>query len=142
MKVLEELDKLFAEKKLPLKRQEIQNNQSVYQGTFMVRPNKRIPFGIVVVHGEGAVDFQIAYKRIGYLTNYADKARVLELINELNMGKSFYYTVCLNADGEIMMKTMAKTTEDVRPLYEMLIVGSNVLRHVVEQIEKIIPPEE
>ena len=44
-------------------------------------------------------------------------------------------------DGEILMKTMAKTTEDVRPLYEMLIIGSNVLKFVTQEIEKVIPQE-
>lgn len=142
MSVLESLDKLFAEKKLPLKRQEIPNNQSLYSGQFMVRPGKRVPFGVVVVNGEGPVDFQISFKRIAYLTNYADKERVLELINELNLSKTYYYHLTLANDGELIMKTMAKTTEDVRPLYEMLIVGSNVLKLVTQEIEKIIPPTE
>lgn len=142
VKILEELDKLFAEKKLPLKRQEIPNNQSLYQGNFMVRQGKSVPFGVVVARGEGeTVDFQITFKRVAYLTNYAEKARVLELLNELNMNRTFYYHLCLADDGEILMKTMAKTTEDVRPLYEMLIIGSNVLKFVTQEIEKVIPQE-
>ncbi|AZP05227.1 hypothetical protein [Jeotgalibaca ciconiae] len=142
MQILEELDKLFAEKKLPLKRQEIVNNQTLYQGSFLVRPGKKVPFGIVIVNGEGVVDFQITFKQIGYLTNYNDKAKLLEVINELNLGKAFYYKVSLAGDGEILMRTMAKTTEDVRPLYEMLIVGSNVVKQVIQEVEKIAPPVE
>ena len=46
MQILDELDKLFAEKKLPLKKQEIVNNQTLYQGSFMAGPGKKVPFGI------------------------------------------------------------------------------------------------
>ena len=140
MSILSAIDKLFGEKKLPLKRQDIPNNQTLYQGSFMVYPGKQVPFGLVVVKGEGIVDFQINFKKITYLTNYADKEKVLELLNELNMQHTFYYKLCLAGDGEILMKTMAKTTEDVRPMYEMLIVGSNILKQAVTELEKIIPP--
>lgn len=142
MSVLEAIDKLFAEKKLPLKKQEIPNNQYVYQGTFNIRPDKQIPFGVVIVDGEGLVDYQISFKRLAYLTNYNDKAKVLELINELNQTIAFYFTVFLAGDGEIIMKMMAKTSEDVRPVYDTLIVGSNVAKHVMAELEKIIPPIE
>lgn len=141
LKILEEIEKLFTEKKLPLKRQEIPNNQSLYQGTFQIAPGKRVPFGVVVVNGEDLVDFQISFKRLAYLTNYGDKERVLETINDLNNDKTFYYRVCLAGDGEIYMKAMGKTTEDVRPLYEQLVIGSNIARHVVQEIEKIIAPK-
>lgn len=140
MKILEEIEKLFAEKKLPLKRQEIPNNQSLYQGTFQIAPGKRVPFGVVIVNGEEMVDFQISFKRLAYLTNYADKDKVLELMNDLNNSKTFYYRVCLAGDGEIYLKAMGKTTEDVRPLYEQLVIGSNIAKLVVEEIEKIITP--
>lgn len=140
--IISEIDKLFAEKKLPLKKQAIQNNQTLYQGSFMVYPGKRVPFGLVIVNGEGVVDFQINFKKITYLTNYSDKEKVLELINDLNMQHTFYYKLGLAGDGEIMMKTMAKTTEDIRPMYEMLIVGSNILKQVVTELEKMIPATE
>lgn len=141
MSVLEALDQLFAEKKLPLKRQEISNNQYLYQGTFMVRPGEKIPFGVVVAGDGNLVDYQVSYKRLAYLTNYADKPKILELINELNQTKSFYYTIFLAGDGEIAMKAMAKTTEDVQTVYETLIVGSNVAKLVMEELEKVIPAQ-
>lgn len=142
MTVVEALDQLFTEKKLPIKRQEIQNNQHVYQGTFNIRPDKKIPFGVVVVGGEGIVDYQISFKRLAYLTNYGDKGKVLELINELNQTIAFYFTVFLAGDGEVIMKMMAKTSEDVRPVYDTLIVGSNIAKHIMAELEKIIPPTE
>ena len=142
VQILDELDKLFAEKKLPLKKQEIVNNQTLYQGSFMAGPGRKVPFGIVVINGEDVVDFQITFKQIAYLTNYSDKTQLLEVLNELNLTKAFYYKVCLANDGEVLMKTMAKTTEDVRPLYEMLVVGSNVVKHVLEEVEKITGPAE
>ena len=140
MKILEEIEKLFAEKKLPLKRQDIPNNQSLYQGTFQLEPGKSVPFGVVIVNGEEMADFQISFKRLAYLKNYADKEKILDLMNELNNSKTFYYRVCLAGDGEIYMKAMGKTTEDVRPLYEQLVIGSSIAKRVVQEVEKIITP--
>ncbi|NLB99329.1 MAG: hypothetical protein GX788_06865 [Lactobacillales bacterium] len=143
LKILEEIEKLFAEKKLPLKRQEIPNNQSLYQGTFQIAPGKSIPFGVVIVNGEEMADFQISFKRLAYLSNYADKEKILDLINDLNNSKTFYYRVCLAGDGEIYMKAMGKTTEDVRAMYEQLVIGSSIAKRVIEEVEKIIvPPSE
>lgn len=140
MKVLEAVDQLFAEKKLPIKRQEIAKNQSLYAGNFMIRPGKPVPFGVVIAPGEDLCDFQVSYKRLAYLNDYSKKGEVLELLNELNQGKTYYYTLVLGGDGEIMMKSHGKTSADVRGLYEVLIIGSNVARQVVAELEKIIPP--
>lgn len=142
MKILEAIDTLFSEKKLPLKRQDIPNNQYLYQGNFQIRPGRRIPFGLVIADGEEIVDFQISFKRLAYLTNYDDKTKILELLNELNNTKTFYYRACLAADGEIFLKAMGKTTEDVRPIYEQLVIGSRVAKLVIDELEKIIPPVE
>lgn len=140
MQVLEALDQLFSEKKLPIKRQAIPNNQSLYAGNFMIRPGKPLPFGVVVADGEELRDYQISYKRLAYLSDYSKKGEILELINELNQGKTYYYTVVLAGDGEILMKAHGKTSSDVRALYDVLIIGSNVAKLVVAELEKVIPP--
>jgi len=137
--IIEALDKVFQEKKMSLKSQPIQNNQFLYQGNFTISPERSLPFGVVIAKNEENSDFQISFRKLAYLNNYNDKAKVLELINELNQTKAFYYTLCLAGDGEIFIRLLGRTTLDVKPLYEMLVVGSNIAKVMIKELEEHIP---
>jgi hypothetical protein len=137
--ILEVLDKVFQEKGMPLKSHPIQNNQFLYQGNYTIGPERTLPFGIVIAKDAEESDFQISFRKLAYLNDYNDKAKALELINELNQTKTFYYTLCLAGDGEFFIQMLGRTTLDVKPLYEMLVIGSNIAKVVIAELEKQIP---
>ena len=79
------------------------------------------------------------FRKLAYLNNYADKVKLLELINELNQTKTFYYTLCLAGDGEIFLRLLGRSTTDVKPLYEMLVIGSNIAKVMTAELKSKFP---
>lgn len=101
--------------------------------------SQALPFGIVFDNKEeGIIDFQIVYHKLAYVTNFDAKNQVLEILNELNEMKTGYYRVCLAGDGEIYMRLLSRTTEDVRAAYEMMIVGSTIAKSILPKIEEAV----
>ena len=56
-------------------------------------------------------------------------------MNELNEIKTGYYNVYLAGDGEVFLRTLMRTSADVNPLYQTLIVGSTIAKNVIEELE-------
>ena len=137
--ILAALDQKFQEKGMPLKSHPIQNGQYLYQGKFNLDKEHSLPFGVVIAKDESESDFQISYRKLAYLNNYADKVNLLELINELNQTKTFYYTLCLAGDGEIFLRLLGRSTTDVKPLYEMLVIGSNIAKVMTAELKSKFP---
>ncbi len=137
-KITDNFEKILREKNLPLTKKEIENGQVLYNGAFRVTKSKRLPFGIVFDGRDNpTVDFQIIYNRLAYIQSFEQKAEVMELLNELNEMKSGYYRFCVRGDGEIYMRLLARTSEDVRSAYEMMVMGGNIARALLPEIEKI-----
>ena len=97
-------------------------------------------FGVVFDNKQDTetIDYQIVYHRVAYARNFEQKLEVLELLNELNEMKSGYYRFCLAGDGEIYMRLLARTTEEVQPVYEMMVMGGNIAKALLPEIEKLV----
>ena len=137
--IIEQIDQLFKEKGLPLERRQAPDGNHVYTGVFSKPDAKPISFNIVIQNAEDIADFQIVYGELAYATDYAKKPAVLEMLNELNMYKTGYYTAVLAGDGEIFVKCVSRVAkENVFPLYEMLVIGSNMSLALLPEIEKAL----
>lgn len=122
---------------MPLSKREIKNNQILFNGAFRVKKNMRLPFGVVFDSKDSeTVDYQIVYHRVAYVRDFSKKEEVMNLLNELNQMKSGYYRFCLAGDGEIFMRLLARTSEDVRPVYEMMVMGGNIAKALLPELEK------
>lgn len=138
-KITDRFEALLKEKKMPLTKKEIQNGQLLFNGAFRVTKNKRLPFGIVFdAKDNETVDYQIIYNRIAYIHDFDKKNEVMELLNELNEMKAGYYRFCVRGDGEIYMRLLARTSEDIRPAYEMMVMGGSIARALLPEIEKAV----
>ena len=137
--IIKEIDKLFEEKGLPLQRRQSEDGNYIYTGLFSKPNAKPIAFNIVIQNAEDIADFQIVYGELAYVTDYAKKPAVLEMLNELNMYKTGYYTAVLAGDGEIFVKCVSRVAkENIYPLYEMLVIGSNMSLAILSDIEKAL----
>lgn len=56
---------------------------------FNLDKDHSLPFGVVIAKDEAESDFQISYRKLAYLNNYADKVKLLELINEIEPNQDF-----------------------------------------------------
>lgn len=135
-KITEQFEAILREKQIPLAKRQIDNGQILYNGKFQITKQQALPFGIVFDKEEGISDYQIVYHNLAFVTNFDKKAAVLELLNELNEMKSGYYRICLGADGEVYMRLLSRTSNDVVPLYEMLVTGSTIAKAVMPRIEE------
>lgn len=141
--IIENFEQLIKEKQMPLSKKEIQHGQILFNGAFRVKKNLRLPFGVVFDNKESeTVDYQIVYHRIAYLRDFNKKAETLEMLNELNEMKSGYYRFCLAGDGEIYMRLLARTGDDVQPVYEMMVMGGNIAKALLPEITEFTGSEE
>ncbi|MFL2104181.1 hypothetical protein [Desemzia sp. FAM 23991] len=139
---IENFEALIKEKKIPLKRSELKNGQTLFNGNFRLTKTKVLPFGIVFDSKDAqSVDFQITYHKLAYVQDFSKKAAILELLNELNQVKAGYYSVILAGDGEVYLKLLSRTTNDVLAAYEMMVFGSTIAKVLIKEIEKILEPE-
>lgn len=141
--IIDNFEQMIKEKDMPLAKKEIQHGQILFNGAFRVKKNMRLPFGVVFDNKDSeTVDYQIVYHRIAYLRDFSKKAETLEKLNELNEMKSGYYRFCLAGDGEIYMRLLARTDEHVRPVYEMMVMGGNIAKALLPEIEEITGNEQ
>lgn len=139
---IDKFEALLAEKKIPLKRSELKNGQILFNGSYRISKTQVLPFGIVFDSKENkTIDYQITYHKLAYVKDFSKKEAILELLNELNRVKAGYYTVILNGDGEISLKQLGRTSEDVTTAYEILIFGSTIAKILIKEINHILAPE-
>lgn len=135
--IIEQLEQLFLEKQLPATKHELSDNIVVFDMAFSIKENHHARLEIISKNDDETSDVQMAYRYVGYLTDYDKKGEMLELINQLNAVDSGYYTIQLAEDGEIMLRTLIRVHDDLLPLYETMIQGSAVCRHIAPQLETI-----
>lgn len=140
-KITDQFEKILKEKQIPLAKREIENGQVSYNGKFQLTKDKALPFGIVFDKEDAISDYQIVYHHLAFVSNFSKKAAVLELINDLNELQSGYYRICLGSDGELYMRLLGRTTENVQPLYEMLVTGSTIAKAILPKIELVLTNE-
>ena len=134
--VVTALDSYFVQKKFPIKKDKLTQGEAFYQGVMKAGPQHLVPFNIVISKNQPVSDYQISYTRVAFLNDYADKANLLEWANQWNLGNAYYYTVCLAADGEIFLRLLSRTTTDVAPLYDMLVMGSKVVQKMCVELQQ------
>lgn len=138
MAITEAFDTLLEEKGFTLVKEENEHGNVVYSGSFESPEGKKLPFGVVFQRNESPSDYQIIYRGIAYLKDYGKKAELLELLNELNQGEALYYKVSLHGDGEVQIHAHGRTTDDMDPLYAVMIAGANVAQLVNERIQTFL----
>lgn len=140
--MIENFEAVVKEKNIPLKKSELNNGQVLFNGNFRLTKTKVLPFGIVFDNKDAqSVDFQITYHKLAYVQDFSKKPAVLELLNELNQLKSGYYSVVLAGDGEVYLKLLSRTTNDILAAYEMMVFGSTIAKVVIKEIEKVMEVE-
>lgn len=137
-KITDQFEKILKEKQIPLAKRQLENGQVSYNGKFQLTKEKALPFGIVFDKEDDISDYQIVYHHLAFVSNFSKKAAVLELLNELNELQSGYYRICLGSDGEIYMRLLGRTSDNVQPLYEMLVTGSTIAKAVLPRIVALL----
>lgn len=137
-KITDQFEKILKEKQIPLAKRQLENGQVSYNGKFQLTKEKALPFGIVFDKEDDISDYQIVYHHLAFVSNFSKKAAVLELLNELNELQSGYYRICLGSDGEIYMRLLGRTWDNVQPLYEMLVTGSTIAKAVLPRIVALL----
>lgn len=139
---IKQFEAVLREKKLPLKKSQLKNGQILFNGSFRISKTKVLPFGIVFDGKDNqTIDYQITYHKLAYVSDFSKKEAILELLNELNQVKAGYYSAILGADGEIYLKQLGRTTQDVTTAYEILVFGSTIARALMKEINKVLEPE-
>jgi hypothetical protein len=137
-KITDQFEMILKDKQIPLAKRQLENGQVSYNGKFQLAKEKALPFGIVFDKEDDISDYQIVYHHLAFVSNFNKKTAVLELLNELNELQSGYYRICLGSDGEIYMRLLGRTADNVQPLYEMLVTGSTIAKAILPRIEAVI----
>lgn len=138
-KIVENFEHLLKEKKIPLSKTNIESGHHLYRVEFKVSPEKKVLVEIIIQDSEDDyVDAQIIYRKLHHLNDRAKENEALALVNELNEVKAGYYTLYLAGDGEIFLKSLMRASADPEPIYQTLIVGSNISRVIVPELDKAL----
>ena len=70
------------------------------------------------------------------LDDRSKEAETLSLINDLNEMKTGYYNLYLAGDGEVFLRTLMRAGEDAQPIYQTLVMGSSIARHVIQEFQE------
>lgn len=137
MGIAEKLDVLFAEKGVPVTKNELQDDLILYRVDFQLKPTHILRMEMIVPALEGLKDVQITYRYISFLKDYRKKGDMLTLINDLNEVKTGYYRLYLAHDGEIYLKTLVRAGEEVLPVYEIMVQAPTIVANFLSEIEQI-----
>lgn len=117
---------------------EIQQKQVVFQSGLRVNENKIVPCSVIIHDAAGdRVNYQITYNRVGYITDRNKLPDIMVELNELNRVRSGYYHFAVTPDGEVHMRNLGITGEDVRPLINVFVFGGRILKALIPELEKI-----
>lgn len=118
--------------------EEIKQKQMIFQTALRLNESKAVACG-VIIHDTDAqrVNYQITYNKIGYVTDRNKLPEIITQINEINAMRSGYYRLVISGDGEIIMRHLSITGEDVKPMMDVFIFGGRILRAVLPELEKI-----
>ncbi|WP_208560182.1 hypothetical protein [Marinilactibacillus kalidii] len=115
-----------------------EQKQILFQSALRVTKDK--PVGCAVIIHDASVErvnYQITYNKIGYVTDRNKLPDILAALNELNAMRSGYYRFLVSGDGEIFMRFLGITSEDVRPVMDVFIFGGRILRALLPELEKM-----
>lgn len=129
---------ILREKQVPLAKSIDEQKQTFYSGSFQLTTTKTLPFHVAFQSADGISDVEIVYSKLAMISNYQKKAELLELFNQLNEAETAYYRICLAGDGEVYLRLLTRTTNEVMPIYEMLITGSGIAQQIINKIEALL----
>lgn len=129
---------ILREKQVPLAKSIDEQKQTFYSGSFQLTPTKTLLFHVAFQSADGISDVEIVYSKLAMISNYQKKAELLELLNQLNEAETAYYRICLAGDGEVYLRLLTRTTNEVMPIYEMLITGSGIAQQIINKIEALL----
>mgnify|MGYP006864952124 FL=1 len=118
--------------------EEVTQKQHAFQTGLQVNKDKVVPCSVIIQESPSdRVNYQITYNRIGYVTDRNKIGAVLEELNELNRVRSGYYHFAISKDGELIMRNLGITGEDVRPLINTFVFGARILRALYQELDQI-----
>ncbi|AEA00208.1 MULTISPECIES: hypothetical protein [Aerococcus] len=119
---------------VPVEESKLEGGQKLFRMGMQLPDREVIPVAIIIDGKEDpAVDYQITYSKLAYVKDYNQRGEALDEINRLNRVHTGYFHLCLAGDGEIYLRTLGRVSEDVRPLYEIIMAGQQVLRILVKE---------
>jgi len=117
---------------------EVKQKQAVFQSGLRINEDKVVPCSVIIHDAAGdRVNYQITYNRIGYVTDRNKLPDIMVELNELNRVRTGYYHFAVTPDGEIHMRNLGITGEDVRPLINTFVFGGRILKSLLPELEKI-----
>lgn len=117
---------------------EIEQKQVIFQSALQAKKGKPVPCAVIIQESPAdRVNYQISYNKIGYVTDRNKLPDILTTLNELNSVRSGYYHFVVNQDGELHMRHLGITGEDVRPLMNTFVFGGRILRSLLPELEQI-----
>lgn len=123
------------EMNIPFNKKEIEKGHALYRLTFRLTTERALVVEIIVQNSEEAyVDAQIIYRHVHVLTDRSKEEIAYETINRLNEMKSGYYALYLAGDGEIFLKTLLRVGSDIEPLYQTMIMGSQIAKGMQDDL--------
>ncbi|WP_225744019.1 hypothetical protein [Marinilactibacillus sp. Marseille-P9653] len=115
-----------------------EQQQLLFQSALRVTKDK--PVGCAVIIHDAPlerVNYQITYNKIGYVTDRNKLPDILTQLNELNAMKSGYFRFLVSGDGELFMRYLGITGEDVNPVMDVFVFGGRILRALLPELEKM-----
>lgn len=117
---------------------EIEQKQIIFQSALQAKQGKPVPCAVIIQDSPAdRVNYQITYNKIGYVTDRNKLPDILVKFNELNSVRSGYYHFVVSQDGEVHMRHLGITGEDVRPLVNTFVFGGRILRALLPELEQI-----
>lgn len=137
---MERFDVLFAEKNVPVQKEQISDELVLYHVDFTLKPTHLLRMEMIFQTNVDKTDIQLTYRYASFVKDYHKRGEVLELINQLNESHTGYYRLFLAGDGEVYLKTLIRVHDNVLPAYETLIQGPAIVRAILPDLEAINGP--
>lgn len=134
--MVENFEKILVEKNIPIDKIELSDTLVLYQWHQQLTSTQASRLEIIVPK-QSVGDVQITYRYVGQLNDYAKKNDMLEVVNELNEMQTGYYTLFLAGDGELYLKLLTRSNENMDQVYEMLITGMHTAIDILPRIESV-----
>ncbi len=118
--------------------EETPQKQLIFQTALRVKKDKAVACGVIIHESDATrVNYQITYNKIGYVTDRNKMPEIVTELNEINAMRSGYYRFIVSGDGEIIMRHLGITGEDVSPMMDTFVYGGRILAALLPELAKI-----
>ncbi|MDO4432309.1 MAG: hypothetical protein Q4B80_03205 [Aerococcaceae bacterium] len=127
--IKEAFDALLKKKELPAQYLAIEDGHHLYSFQFRLNQTQALMVEVILQNTDAPYcDAQVVYRQIHMVSDYAKRAKALEVMNDLNEMKTGYYALYLAGDGEMFLRTLLRVGVDPQPLYETIVYGSGIAK--------------